>query len=436
MDRSLESAAKMILSPSAQVDEYHPPASVSIPPTKVIQVTWIHPLPSTLEDGEWFVFWEGMDGGPNLDEGYESLLGGNEDQSINLDESPKKDAVNEQESVQAAPEALDGSFFEKIFQERSVVQTPTKILPPPTSKSPDSQSPSSLKISVSFLLSHSTKVPNTITIRFAPIWASPIAPSPNITIPVVPVSTTSNCGELHKSWAKSRLVDLNELQELADEMVRTGQRGVGVGTLKVGVDGGGHDEERLRWEAEMVGRERNWVLKTFLGKVISGQSLDGENSNTTRGDDEEDLTEQKEIEEGLEMLAKLAQGLKINDKSATLPTIAAISTETTTSLKSSCPAPQPKSEDDEEDDLFALPLSPRSPEMTVSPFSFRGSAIGNLDAMMSTTLATRVPSTIVTTLSKDAIPIEGGTPLTPTLKGTPNPGEMRKKRLAGPGVSG
>ncbi|RPB28354.1 hypothetical protein L211DRAFT_379300 [Terfezia boudieri ATCC MYA-4762] len=424
MESPLQHGPKTIHSALAQVEEYDSPAS-SAPSTKVIQVTWVHSLSSTLGDGEWSVFWEGMDEGHGIDEGYGSLASGSEGQSVSLDESSRKEDTH-------PFEAMGDSFFEKIFQERAIVQTPTRIVPPLVSTSPNSPTTSSSqKFSVYFLLSNSTAVPTSVTIHFTPIWASPIAPSPTLTVTVNPVFKTVNYGSLHKAWAKTRLVDLNELQELADELARTGQRGVGIGSFKVGIDGGGHDEERLKWEAEMVGRERNWVLKTFLGKVIAGKPLKEDALTGTNGDDE-DLTEQKEIEEGLKLLGTLAQGLKVtnDDDAFTEETQQAPGYPSTVKSASQAP-PASNDNDGEEDDLFALPLSPRSPEICVSPFSFRGPAIGNLDA----TIWSGMPTKITAKLSADAIPVAGGAPLTPTLTGAPNPGEMRKKRLAGPGIS-
>ncbi|KAF8421981.1 hypothetical protein EV426DRAFT_180295 [Tirmania nivea] len=424
MESPLQHGPKTIHSALAQVEEYDSPAS-SAPSTKVIQVTWVHSHLPTLGDGEWSVFWEGMDEGHGIDEGYGSLAGGNEEQSLVLDDLSKK--------ADTHPfEAMGDSFFERIFQERAIVQTPTRILPPLASTSPNTPTTSSSqKFSVFFLLSHSTAVPTSVTIRFTPIWASPIAPSPTLTVTVNPVSKHVHHGGLHKAWAKTRLVDLNELQELADELARTGQRGVGIGSFKVGVDGGGHDEERLKWEAEMVGRERNWVLKTFLGKVIVGKPLKEDALIGTNGDDE-DLTEQKEIEEGLKLLGTLAQGLKVtnDDDSFTEETQQVTRDPSTAKLTSQAP-PASNDNDGEEDDLFALPLSPRSPEIGVSPFSFRGPAIGNLDA----TIWSGMPTKVATKLSADAIPVAGGVSLTPTLTGSPSPGEMRKRRLAGPGIS-
>lgn len=423
MESPSQHGPKLIHSALAQVEEYDSPAS-SAPSTKVIQVTWIHTLPSILGDGEWSVFWKGIGEGHGIDEGYGSLPGGSEEQSVVLDDLSKKEDTH-------PFEAMGDSFFERIFQERAIVQTPTRIVPPLGSTSPNTPTTSSQKFSVFFLLSHSTAVPASVKIHFTPIWASPIAPSPTLTVTVNPVSKHVGHGGLHKAWAKTRLADLNELQELADELARTGQRGVGIGSFKVGIDGGGHDEERLKWEAEMVGRERNWVLKTFLGKVIAGKPLKVDGLTRENGDDE-DLTEQKEIEEGLKLLGTLAQGLRVtNDDSAfTEETQQAPGDLSTTKPASQAP-PASDDNDSEEDDLFALPLSPRSPEIGVSPFSFRGPAIGNLDA----TIWSGMPTKITTKLSADAIPVAGGVPLTPTLTGAPNPGEMRKKRLAGLGIS-
>lgn len=423
--------SQMILSAAAQAEEYRLSAS----PTKVIQVTWIHPLPSTLVDGEWSVYWEGMGDSHNPDEGYGSVAGGSEGQGISLDDSLGTGTAAE--AGHAALEAMSDDFFEKIFHERSVVQTPTRITPPLVSSSPHSLKPSSQKFSTFFFLSHSTDIPKTITIRFTPIWASPIVPSPTVTIPVNPVSKGLPPGDLHKAWAKSRLSDLHELQELADELARTGQRGVGMGSFKVGVEGGGHDEERLRWEAEMVSRERNWVLKTFLGKVISGKPLKVEQQVPFKeGDEEEGFTEKKEIEQGLEVLGKLAQGLKVTCDEGGVVTDVNPTTGDPLASNSSSVAQIHNGNEEEEDDLFAVPLSPRSPEITVSPFSFRGPAIGNLDeALLSDITATQKKVFPAVLATSGAIPVASGVPLTPTLTGTPSPGELRKKRLAGPGVA-
>lgn len=437
MESPSQHGPKLIHSASAHVELYNSPVS-SAPPTKVVQITWVHSIPSTLEDGEWGVVWEGMDEGNASDDGYGSLTGVSEEQSTKLEDSSKQ-PMEQLGAYHTSVETIDDSFFEKIFQERAIVQTPTRIVPPLGSTSPNTPTTSSQKFSVFFLLSHSTAVPSAVTIRFTPIWASPIVPSPTLTVQVHPVSNSMNHGDLHKAWAKTRLVDLNELQELADELARTGQRGTGIGSFKVGVDGGGHDEARLRWEAEMVGRERNWVLKTFTGEVIAGRPLKGENLPVKNGDDE-DNTEQKEIEEGLELLARLAQGLKVTSDDGALAQVAPTASDISPNNKSSLQANTTSNDnDDEEDDLFALPLSPRSPEVGVSPFSMRGPAIGNLDAaiwnVMPATHKPHIPSKLTTSMSANAIPVAGGVPLTPTLAGAPNPGEMRKKRLAGPGLS-
>ena len=441
MENSSIHGPQMILSASAQAEEYCPSASLT-PPTKVIKVTWIHPLPSTLVDGEWSVYWEGMGDGQNPDEGYGSLVGGSESQGVLLEDLQGTDTntVDDAEVGHTALEGMGDDFFEKIFQERGVVQTPTRITPPLVSSSPHSPKPSSQKFSTFFFLSHSTDIPKTVTIRFTPIWASPIVPSPTVTIPVNPASPDLPPGDLHKAWAKSRLVDLHELQELADELARTGQRGVGMGSFKVGVEGGGHDEERLQWEAEMVGRERNWVLKTFLGKVVAGKPLKVEEPVTFKGDGEESFTEKTEIEQGLEVLGKLAQGLKVScDEGGVVTDVNPITTGDSSTSHSSSVAQVPNGNDDEEDDLFAVPLSPRSPDITVSPFSFRGPAIGNLDAALLSDIPAAqknaFPPVIATPFSAGAIPVASGVPLTPTLTGTPSPGELRKKRLAGPKVS-
>jgi hypothetical protein len=97
------------------------------------------------------------------------------------------------------------------------------------------------------------------------------------------------------------------------------------------------DEEAVRREGWMVGEEMIWVRDHFLSTPVSETTIDGLN--------------------GLGISSSLG-GLSLNTGSSVEPPV------------------HVDDHEEEEEDLFALPLSPRSPDMSVSPFSmFRGDAI-------------------------------------------------------------
>jgi hypothetical protein len=102
------------------------------------------------------------------------------------------------------------------------------------------------------------------------------------------------------------------------------------------------DEEAVRREGWMVGEEQGWVVEKFLTCTVDQKHAPEVSKET--------------------MMGPLA-GLGIStDLSFGMSEV----------LRSDTPE-----EEEEEEDLFALPLSPRSPEMAMSPFSmFRGEALG------------------------------------------------------------
>ncbi|RPA91066.1 hypothetical protein L873DRAFT_349226 [Choiromyces venosus 120613-1] len=182
-----------------------------------------------------------------------------------------------------------------FFSARPIVQAPTHILG------------GDGKGKVYFLLTGEAKTPDSVKILFYPTWTPPVA------LAEVDVVSASPGTEGHTAWAQHRLADLKTLEDIARELEREGARGLGTGRVKVGVEGGGMDEEAVRREGWMVGEE-----------MLQG-------------------------------------GLKLI---------------TTTNIAPFQPSHvSPLDEDGE--DLFALPLSPRSPDMAKSPFSrFRGDALG------------------------------------------------------------
>lgn len=223
-------------------------------------------------------------------------------------------------------DALDDVDLSAFFEARPIVQAPTQI-------APDAESPAS-KTEVLFLLAASTSVPASIKIFFTPTWTPPNTPPSLIT--VVPKSQFQVGQGLHMLWAEKRLQDLIILEEIAKELELEGSRGTGQGRVKVGVEGGGMDEEAVRREGFMVGEEQRWVRSRFL-----------------------EIEEEAPAHEIMDPM----QGLGIS--SLRLQTGSSVSAPRSTAADA-----------EEEEDLFALPLSPRSPDMAVSPFSmFRGDSV-------------------------------------------------------------
>ncbi|KAI5808897.1 hypothetical protein DFH27DRAFT_244802 [Peziza echinospora] len=416
MEPTSPTSLKLIQFASALVED-SPPSNPAGYFTKVIQVAWTHVYQTSLGDGEWGVFWD-----------IDATLEGGEEEEGEPEEGLDENVLS------AAPDTIDERYFDKLFQQRPVVQTPTRILPQDSPTTPLTPSAGSQRLSAFFLLSKNISVPEYVTIRFTPTWASPVVRPPSAVVPVTPVPKPAKQGDLHRSWALSRFVDLVRLKVLAKELQNSGQRGMGVGRFKVGVDGGGHDEEQVQREAEMVDRELKWVAKTFQNQTTNPAEAHQILYEMEQEDELETLEDEKEIERQAELLKMLEETVKVGlDDELPDTTTIHISAEPTQlpveQFESSKQATADES--DEEGGLFALPLSPRSPEMETSPFSFRGPAVGSLDATLLGSIASPpARATQSSLLNKDAISVGGGVPLTPTL-GSPSPSDLRKKRPVG-----
>jgi hypothetical protein len=332
--------------------------------TKVISVSWELVDSKSCPDGEWTVEWEDMYADLSEDVrsarseqgGYFTLQ-----HEIDTARTPKAstfDLQPQQQQQKSPPPQYDeplptgplstarllefenGLNFPETVQEdlstffasRPIVQAPTQILSDPTSVSK--------KTEVLFLLAPATPIPQSISIFFTPTWTPPNTP-PTLLSEIRLMDYGAGDG-LHTTWGLKRLEDLQALQEIAKELEREGSRGIGQGRLKVGVEGGGMDEEAVRREGWMVGEEQGWVVEKFLTCTVDQKHAPEVSKET--------------------MMGPLA-GLGIStDLSFGMSEV----------LRSDTPE-----EEEEEEDLFALPLSPRSPEMAMSPFSmFRGEALG------------------------------------------------------------
>jgi hypothetical protein len=235
-----------------------------------------------------------------------------------------------------------------FFSSRPMVQAPAQIQPDITSVSK--------KTEVFFLLAPTTAVPQAIKIFFTPTWTPPCTP-PTLLTEIRACEYGPGEG-LHTSWASKRLEDLHTLQEIARELEREGSRGMGQGRVKVGVEGGGMDEEAVRREGWMVGEEQAWVMETYL---LSDEPSEAQNSEDQSPEQPHHNSVMDPFLAGL----GISTGMRL-DVGSTVFTPSGLS-----------PLQQQQQDVDEEEDLFALPLSPRSPDMAMSPFSmFRGEALG------------------------------------------------------------
>lgn len=338
--------------------------------TKVLSVAWdVTTVDTTALNGEWVIEWDNMYASDGedlrsaksekgtyfaLQRGANTPGGGTPVHEIPEPVyHPAPDYTNGAPLSTAKLLAFENGLddFEEtedlvgFFSSRPIVQAPTQIIPDPESK----------RATVHFLLTGNALIPDAIHILFVPTWGTPL------TLATVPTPSRTNYQSggkrnLHSAWAEARMDDLATLEEIARELELEGARGVGTGNLKVGVEGGGMDEEAVRREGWMVGEEMIWVRETFLNKHIAeeepGPSNDtglGLNINTNSGS-----------KAPLKLSTTVSPGGTVY-KSAS----------STNHLRTTAIAQE------EEDDLFALPLSPRSPEMSVSPFSmFRGEAVG------------------------------------------------------------
>lgn len=248
--------------------------------------------------------------------------------------------------------AVDEEDLPAFFAARPIVQAPAQILP-------DARS-AGKKTEVLFLLAPATPIPPCVRILFTPTWSPPHA-APAL-LAQIPISDYAPADGLHTAWATRRLEDLQALQEIARELEREGSRGLGLGRLKVGVEGGGMDEEAVRREGWMVGEEQAWVLDRFLTCSL------GDNPNLRLPDPHSDSSNDAS-----------SNNAAVMDPFAGLGIGSAGKAKNKLNHGEALDRPNPDEEEDADDEqgLFALPLSPRSPDMAMSPFSmFRGEALG------------------------------------------------------------
>ncbi|PWW75711.1 hypothetical protein C7212DRAFT_357818 [Tuber magnatum] len=331
--------------------------------TRVLTVEWdISPSRNT-SDGEWVVEWDAMYASLSTDVysarsekgSYFALQYSSANQTPSA-LSPQQRAeaawldrrVNNPEDLPTAPLStakllqFENGGLDKLepsddlpafFSARPIVQAPTHILG------------GEGKGKVYFLLTGDAKTPDSVKILFYPTW------TPAVTLGDVGVVSVSPGTEGHAAWAQHRLADLKTLEDIARELEREGARGLGKGRVKVGVEGGGMDEEAIRREGWMVGEEMVWVSENFLSLPPAVASTPA----TAAATPVPALTTTAAI------APQLKGGLKL--------------TMTTNNTPFQPCQESPLDEDGE--DLFALPLSPRSPDMAKSPFSrFRGDALG------------------------------------------------------------
>ncbi|KAI5855723.1 hypothetical protein BZA05DRAFT_442417 [Tricharina praecox] len=375
--------------------------------SKVICVAWELADEKIEIDGEWLVEWDDMY--PELPEDVQSAPGAQggyaalqkeraSSEASNPSLSKLRDAARADEPIPTGPlstarllEFENGPNLGELqddlptfFAARPVVQAPEHILS-------DSSSVSK-KTEVLFLLADATPVPSSVRIFFIPTWTPPNTPPTLLAeIPEGHYGPPSEQGTaaLHTAWSTKRLEDLKALQDIANELELEGSRGTTKGRLKVGVEGGGMDEEAVRREGWMVGEEQVWVVEKFL---------------TSKPSPKEEESAVMDPFTGL----GISTGMHFPNTSSVRP------------------APPGLVEEEEEEDLFALPLSPRSPDMTMSPFSmFRGDVLPSSKPPFSSKLRQ------VESIDAAAISMGLGLGL-PTTTTTTTMGEPRAKTAGAP----
>lgn len=411
-----------ITSPKVHLEASASRSYSSLTGTKVLAVSWTVPINHPLQNGEWTVSWDNMYVDVSEDirsarsekGSYFALQRGSSTPSggtpvLEIPEPLYTLPPTQLQPLQSTSDYTDGAplstakllafengldKFEEtedlsaFFASRPIVQAPANIIP-------DAQTGN---VIVYFLITGTAPLPDLIRIIFVPTWGA------SQTVAAVPVpQRTDYSGHgsllLHTAWAEARIDDLATLEEIARELEREGARGLGTGRVKVGVEGGGMDEEAVRREGWMVGEEMVWVREAFLNRHIA----------------EEDPSP---IGIGLGL------GLDTLSGKGTLKLSTTISPGGTAHVVA-CGSNNNRAaaiHQEEEDDLFALPLSPRSPEMAMSPFSmFRGEALG-IGAKLPSSRLNQVVSSIDTNLSPQA----GSLDNTPTGSGiTPTMGRLR-----------
>ena len=84
------------------------------------------------------------------------------------------------------------------------------------------------------------KTRDSIKIPLYLTWTQPV------TLPEVSVVSVSPEAVGHTTFVQQRLTDLKTLEDIAHELECEGAHGLSTGKVKVGVEGGGMDEEAVR----------------------------------------------------------------------------------------------------------------------------------------------------------------------------------------------
>ncbi|KAM0299085.1 hypothetical protein ACHAPM_007848 [Fusarium culmorum] len=221
---------------------------------------------------------------------------------------------------------------------------------------------------VFFLLPANATVPSTITITPPGAPSLSLKPLPAIFPPGL-AADPGNRGVLHTLWARQRLAAID--REVEDEL-RCNAEGVGV---------------------EMALEERKWILDTFinppqlpadsLSRPAATRSPTGRLGDKLKGlklaTSPADLTPSTTANtfmspisqshpfqpRGRDIAVSSHEAMASNASAGPISLNAALHGDVTT--VASAPARPMRRDDD--DDLFALPMSPRSPDMKKSPFS-------------------------------------------------------------------
>ncbi|KAF5666257.1 hypothetical protein FHETE_6305 [Fusarium heterosporum] len=240
--------------------------------------------------------------------------------------------------------------------------------PDPEAAPASGSSPRQRRRRVFFLLPATASVPSTITITPPGAHSLTLKPLPAIFPPGL-AADPGNRGVLHTLWARQRLVALD--REVTAEL-RNNAEGVGV---------------------EMALAERQWILDTFINPpqlpVGSFSRPAVARSPTSRLGDKlkglklatspADLTPSTAVNtfmspisqsqpfqpRGRDIALSSHEAMASNVSGGPISLNAALHGDITTAAS----APVRPLRRDDDDDLFALPMSPRSPDMKKSPFS-------------------------------------------------------------------
>ncbi|KAF5989411.1 hypothetical protein FBULB1_982 [Fusarium bulbicola] len=221
---------------------------------------------------------------------------------------------------------------------------------------------------VFFLLPADATVPSTITITPPGSPSLTLKPLPAIFPPGL-AADPGNRGVLHTLWARQRLAAID--REVANEL-RNNAEGVGV---------------------EMALAERQWILDTFINtpqlpsdsmpRPVATRSPTGRLGDKLKGlklaTSPADLTPSTTANtfmspisqshpfqpRGRDIAVSSHEAMASNASTGPISLNAALHGDLTTAAS----APVRPLRRDDDDDLFALPMSPRSPDMKKSPFS-------------------------------------------------------------------